>query len=147
VYFDQSPNPALHVIPPRIQVVGWPLALDVLSSFGGGIRELCVRPNYTPYNMNTTICQAIKAKRLVQFSYDGGTRVVEPHMVASNEAGHYALSGWFVRGHSKSGGQGWREYLLSDISSLSVLDETFAGARPGYNPSGGKKFPTVFCRL
>ena len=105
----------------------------------------CLNPKHTI--MNTTICQAIREKRLIQFHYDGDTRVVEPHMVASNEAGHYALSGWFVRGYSKTGGQGWREYLLSDISSLSVLNETFTGARQGYNPSGGKKFPTVFCRL
>jgi predicted DNA-binding transcriptional regulator YafY len=97
--------------------------------------------------MNTTICQAIKEKRLIQFYYDGGTRVVEPHMVAENEAGHYSLSAWFVRGYSSSGGQGWREYLLSGISSLAVLDEVFSGPRPGYNPSGGKKFPNVICRL
>ena len=106
-----------------------------------------VRRHYTIYRMNTTICRAIRAKRLIQFYYDGGTRVVEPHMVLSNEAGHYALSCWFVRGHSQSGDLGWREYLLSGISNLSVLDETFTGARPDYNPAGGKKFPTVVCRL
>ena len=33
----------MHVIPPRIQVGGWLLEMDALSSFGGGIRELDVR--------------------------------------------------------------------------------------------------------
>jgi len=97
--------------------------------------------------MHDTLCEAIRLRRLVEFHYGGATRVVEPHMVARNEAGHYALSGWFVRGGSSSGGQGWREYLLSDLTMLRVLDETFAGPRPGYNPTGGQKFPIVHCRL
>jgi hypothetical protein len=94
------------------------------------------------------LCDAIKGYNLVQFNYDGGTCVVEPHMVAYNEAEHLSLSGWFVRGYSESGsGQGWREYLLSGISSLTVLSETFSGPRPGYNPTGGKKFHSVQCAL
>lgn len=98
--------------------------------------------------MNAKLCTAIKEMRVIEFNYDGARRVVEPHMVATNQAGHPALSGWFVRGTSISGsGQGWREYLLSEISDLVILDETFAGPRPGYNPSGGKKFPVVHCCL
>jgi len=31
------------------------------------------------------ICQAIRERRLLQFYYDGGTRVVEPHQLAYNE--------------------------------------------------------------
>lgn len=83
----------------------------------------------------------------MEFYSNGGTRVVEPHMIAQNEAGHYALSGWFLRGHTRSGGQGWREYLLSEMSNLAILEETFSSARPGYNPNGGKKFPQIVCRL
>lgn len=74
-------------------------------------------------------------------------RVVEPHMVAKNEAGHYALSGWFVRGYSNSGGPGWREYLLSEMSNLVLLDETFLATRLGYRPSPTKTFPQVICKV
>lgn len=95
----------------------------------------------------TSLCDAVASRRLVQFYSNGGTRVVEPHMVARNEADHYALSGWFLRGHSETGGQGWREYLLSDISNVVVLAEEFSGSRAGYNPSGGKIFPHVVCRI
>ena len=95
-----------------------------------------------------TLCDAIKQKRLVQFMYEGGNRTIEPHMVATNEAGHRALSAWFVSGLSSSGeGPGWREYLLSDIGSVSILGQSFAGPRPGYKSDGGKKFHNVTCAL
>lgn len=99
--------------------------------------------------MNQSIlCEAIRGHNLVQFNYDGSWRVVEPHMVAYNEAGHLSLSGWFVRGYSESGsGQGWREYFLSGISSLVILSEAFSDPRPGYNRTGGKKFHSVQCAI
>jgi predicted DNA-binding transcriptional regulator YafY len=94
------------------------------------------------------ICDAIQQKRLVQFWYDGGNRTVEPHMIATNEAGHRALSAWFVSGHSNSGERpGWREFLLSEIRNAAALNENFAGPRPGYKPDGGKKFNSVTCAL
>ena len=94
------------------------------------------------------ICQAISEKRLVQLYYRGGNRVVEPHMVAYNRKNHIALSGWFVSGHSESGeGPGWREYLLDEISSVSILEATFSGPRPGYQPDGGKTFHSVICSI
>jgi predicted DNA-binding transcriptional regulator YafY len=97
--------------------------------------------------MHAALSEAIKTRRVVEFVYDGHPRVVEPHMLAANELGHYALSGWFVAGYSRETRPGWREYLLSDISELEITDSTFPGPRPGYNPTGGTKFPTVYCRL
>lgn len=97
--------------------------------------------------MRDILCEAIRSRRLVEFSYEGSIRLVEPHMIAANELGHHALSGWFVAGLSKSGTPGWREYLLSKISNLRIRDEKFSGPRAGYNPSGGPKFPLVYCRL
>jgi hypothetical protein len=89
------------------------------------------------------LCAAIGSKNIVQFWYAGdaapGPRTVEPHMVAYNAAGHLALSGWFLGGSSESSdGQGWREYLLSEITIFSVLPQHFQGPRSGYNPSGGQ---------
>jgi hypothetical protein len=97
--------------------------------------------------MRDILCAAIISRHLVEFSYEGGVRIVEPHMVAANELGHYALSGWFLAGLSNSGTPGWREYLLTKISNLRLRDETFSGPRSGCNPSGGSKFPSVYCRL
>jgi hypothetical protein len=92
--------------------------------------------------------QAINSHNLVQFHYNlgimPGVRVVEPHMIATNEAENLVLSGWFVGGASGSQeGPGWREYLFSGITNMTILPQVFAGARPGYNPTGGRKFHNV----
>lgn len=97
------------------------------------------------------LCAAIASMHLVRFYYEDeapGFRVVEPHMVAYNRANNLTLSGWFLRGESASGeGQGWREYLLDSINSLSILDEKFAHPRPGYKRDGGKTFHNVQCAV
>lgn len=100
----------------------------------------------------TTLCEAITSKHVVQFYYDSkkspGIRVVEPHMVAYNQKNNLILSGWFLGGETGSAeGPGWREYLLDKISSLSVLQETFSPPRPGYVRDGGKMFHNVQCAV
>lgn len=98
------------------------------------------------------LCGAISSRNLVQFYYDGddspGPRLVEPHMVAYTTADNLVLSGWFLGGVSESQeGQGWREYLLDSIGNLVILPQTFAHARQGYNPTGGRKLKNVQCRI
>lgn len=98
------------------------------------------------------ICAAVQGKNLIQFDYalgkDPGPRLVEPHMVAYNQAENLALSAWFLGGNSESQeGQGWREYLLSGISNVAILPQQFAMPRPGYNPTGGKTFHSVQCAV
>jgi hypothetical protein len=97
------------------------------------------------------ICEAIKQRLLIQFYYTGdkvaGTPVVEPHMVAYNRRDHLALSAWFLGGATESGGVGWREYLLQEMSDIVMLNEQFGGPRPGYRSDGGKTFHNVQCAL
>jgi hypothetical protein len=95
---------------------------------------------------------AIQSRSVIQFYYNGGKapgiRLVEPYMVAYNEAGNLCLSAWFLGGVSGSQeGHGWREYLMSEISSLSVLPRQFVPPRVGYNPTGGQKFYNVQCAV
>jgi hypothetical protein len=98
-----------------------------------------------------TICEAIAKRLLIQFYYSGdkvpGIRIVEPHMVAYNRRDNLALSAWFLGGATESGGAGWREYLLSEMSGITMLNEQFSGPRPGYKPDGGKTFHNVQCAL
>jgi hypothetical protein len=92
---------------------------------------------------DTTICEAIAQKKRIQIHYKGGARIVEPHQVAYNERNNLALSAYFVRGYSSSGsGVGWREYLISDIQGVQILEENFS-TRPDYNPNGTKFHSTV----
>lgn len=98
------------------------------------------------------ICNAIRSKNVIRFYYTGddehGYRTVEPHMVARNVKNHLCLNGWFLGGASESDvGQGWRTYLMSEISRLDVLPTTFSTPRPGYRRDGGKSFHNVQCAL
>ena len=100
----------------------------------------------------SVIYAAIQSRSLIQLYYSGdaavGYRVVEPHMVALNQANHLALSAWFLAGASESQeGEGWREYLIDEITTATMLSEHFYGPRPGYKPDGGKKFHNVQCAL
>ena len=103
-------------------------------------------------DIQAEICRAIQSKNTIQFLYKGnsahGNRIVEPHMIALNAAGHLSLSAWFLHGVSESNrGPGWRGYLVAYISNVIVLPGVFPGPRPGYQPSGGQKFHNVRCAL
>ena len=93
------------------------------------------------------ICEAIRCKKLLQFSYGNHMRVVEPHILGRDSAGHDVLSAYLVRGYSESRKQPyWRFYLLSDLKPLTMVDETFPGPRKGYNPKDPRMLK-VYCRL
>jgi hypothetical protein len=93
------------------------------------------------------LCGAIARRSLVMFEYGDLIRVVEPHRFGINSAGHEMLSGWLRAGYSRSDpAGGWRNYLLSDVSALQVLDAPFAGTRPGY-VAQDPRMREVFCQL
>src|SRR5215208_1675863 len=93
------------------------------------------------------LCAAIRRRSLVMFEYGDLNRVVEPHRFGINSAGHEMLSGWLRAGYSRSDpAGGWRNYLLSDVGALQVLDAPFAGTRPGYAPHD-PRMREVFCEL
>jgi hypothetical protein len=93
------------------------------------------------------LCAAIRRRSLVMFEYGDLIRVVEPHRFGVNSAGHEMLSGWLRAGYSRSDpAGGWRNYLLSDVAALQVLDAPFAGTRPGY-VAHDPRMRQVFCEL
>lgn len=97
--------------------------------------------------MNVLICDAIRARRLLRFVYDGYERIVEPHLYGINTANHEMLSCWLAGGWSRSESEpGWRSYLVREMVDVHVLAEPFAQARAGYNPSD-EAFRQVYCRV
>ena len=97
--------------------------------------------------MDSTICEAIRARKLLMFGYAERVRVVEPHLYGVNTAGNEALSAWLRAGYSRSDpGGGWRTYLVPEMYRVQVLDEVFDGPRPGYNPRD-ERMVRVFCGL
>ncbi|HTC65030.1 MAG TPA: WYL domain-containing protein [Candidatus Saccharimonadales bacterium] len=98
------------------------------------------------------IRKAIHERKLIRFNYTGdsvsGFREVEPYQIAFTRANHLALSAWFLSGASESGsGAGWRSYLLSEIDSLTVLEEHFEGTRPNYKPGTNKIYHNIQCEI
>ena len=97
--------------------------------------------------MNVVICDAIRARRLLRFVYDGYERVVEPHVYGVNTAGHESVSGWLVGGWSSSEPEpGWRMFLVDRMEQVAALAESFEGTRVGYD-AGDPHYERVFCQL
>jgi hypothetical protein len=97
--------------------------------------------------MNTMICDAIRARRLIRFVYDGYERIAEPHAYGISTANHEVVSAYLVGGWSASeGAAGWRKYLVRDMQDIYALAETFEAPRPGYNPAD-RQMRQLFCRL
>lgn len=97
--------------------------------------------------MNGIICEAIEKKRLLQFSYEDLTRIVEPHLFGRKTSGNDVLSGYLVGGYTESDhAPYWRNYIVDEMEFVVMLDETFSGAREGYNPDDSS-MQVVYCRL
>jgi predicted DNA-binding transcriptional regulator YafY len=79
--------------------------------------------------MRDTLCDAITERQVVEFSYDGQPRRVEPHRVGRTTAGNDVLSGYQVGGRSNSGTVlDWRLFELRKIGSVVSLDGDAATA-------------------
>ena len=97
--------------------------------------------------MHLVICDAIRAKRLLRFVYEGYERIVEPHIHGINSANHEMLSGWLVGGWSGSKPEpGWRSYLVRDMHDVHALAEGFERPRARYN-AFDRQIRQVFCRV
>jgi hypothetical protein len=97
--------------------------------------------------MNGIICEAIDKKRLLQFSYDELTRIVEPHLFGRKTSGNDVLSAYLVGGYTESDSEPfWRNYVVEQMEFVVMLDETFTGSREGYNPNDNS-MNVIYCRL
>lgn len=87
-------------------------------------------------DLNTNICNAIKRRAVIQFTYDGGKRSVEPHCHGTSAPGNEVLRGYQTGGHSESGNRvGWKLFDVSEIRSLQETGEFFDKNRESYNPN------------
>lgn len=93
------------------------------------------------------ICEAINNRKLLQFSYDGYPRTVEPHTAGVDKKGHEALRAYQICGGSESGEYvGWKLFHVNEMRNVMVLPDQFAGPRARYkrNDSG---FSFIQCQL
>lgn len=96
--------------------------------------------------MNEDIIAAIENKSILEFTYDGESRTVEPHCYGVTTKGNEAIRAFQVDGHSSSGKMGWKLYDLSKAENINVLDEIFSDPRPGYR-KGDKGMDEIYFEL
>lgn len=93
------------------------------------------------------LAEAIHQKKVVEFRYEGRTRVVEPHAVGVMTTGRPGLRAYQVGGYSESGTQPpWRLYRVDKMGGLVVTSKTFPGPRDGYR-RGDPIFASIVAEL
>lgn len=92
------------------------------------------------------ICQAITDRIVIQFSYDGQTRIVEPFTLGYHkDTGNLVLSAYRVGGFSKSHSDPpWRLYIVGDINNLSLTGKQAESYRQGFNPRDSR-MSSIIC--
>ena len=79
------------------------------------------------------IASAIRNRQLLSFTYDGYSRIVEPHCYGTDKKGHSALRAYQVSGGSESGEYvGWKLFHTNETNHFVILPMHFPGPRPGY---------------
>lgn len=97
--------------------------------------------------MKQIISQAIHNKIRLSFSYDGLRRIVEPHAYGMTSKGNEVLRCFQVNGgHNSPNPHNWELLSASKIFGLSLTEEHFSSARPGYK-RGDKAMSTIFAQL
>ncbi|OCB70134.1 hypothetical protein B0A79_01335 [Flavobacterium piscis] len=76
--------------------------------------------------MNNQIIEAIENQNIIEFSYEGKSRVVEPHCYGKTTAGNEAIRAYQIDGFSSSGKMGWKIYDLRKADDIEVTNDTFS---------------------
>ena len=80
------------------------------------------------------LAEAVRARKIVTFVYQGQPRTVEPHACGISVAtGEAVLHGYQTAGGSSSGSlPGWRTFVVAKIAALEIGEATFSAPREGY---------------
>jgi predicted DNA-binding transcriptional regulator YafY len=82
-----------------------------------------------------TIIDAVRNRKVLEFSYNGHPRIVEPQTYGISTTGHPTLRGFQRTGGNVSGyTRGLRLFELAKLSELRQTGERFAKAQPEHNP-------------
>ena len=91
------------------------------------------------------IRRAIARRRVLEFVYDGQTRIAEPHDYGAYNGVHKLLC-YQIGGRSRSGKvPDWRTYLIRKIVSAKATEAAFKGQRavPGKHLEWDELFASV----
>jgi hypothetical protein len=76
---------------------------------------------------------AIRDRETLSFTYNGITRIVEPHTVGISTTGKNVLSCYQIHGGHAKAGHEWDLVTVSKIMNLSKTGNYFVGTRPNYS--------------
>jgi len=97
--------------------------------------------------MNLVIRDAIVNKRVLEFSYNGHHRIVEPHAYGMDHKFKEVLRCFQTGGTTDSGMiLCWKLFDADKIETLTATSRHFLNARPGYR-KGDRSMSTIFCEL
>jgi len=95
--------------------------------------------------MNTEIIEAIENQNVIEFTYEGETRIVEPHCYGLTTKGNEGLRAFQIGGYSSSGSMGWKMYDLGKADDIEISNETFE-SRDDYS-RGDKHMSEIFAEI
>ena len=85
-----------------------------------------------------SIANAIRGRHCLRFTYDGQSRVVEPHTFGMDRKGQMALRAYQLSGGSRSGkATGWKMFHADAMHDVEVLVDTFPYPHPGHRNGEG----------
>jgi predicted DNA-binding transcriptional regulator YafY len=93
--------------------------------------------NTPPAAKEKTIIDALRNRKVLEFSYNGQPRIVEPQSYGLSKKTEQPV----MRGFQRTGGsvsgytRGLRLFELAKISELRQTGERFAKAQPEHNPN------------
>ena len=97
--------------------------------------------------MYLLIFEAIQKRHLLQFMYEGFSRIIEPHMYGSDAAGMDLLCGFQIAGTDGLGKHnGWHKFDVAKIIGLVCLPTQYPGPRPPYRLHS-KTFKRIYCQV
>lgn len=97
--------------------------------------------------MNTEIKNAVETKAILEFTYDGHHRVIEPHAHGVSTAGNEVLRCYQIAGGSVHGTvPGWHLMKISKMINIVTTNSHFDVPRPEYK-RGDKGMSTIYAQL
>lgn len=98
--------------------------------------------------MNQMLVGAINGRKVLSLTYDGLSRIVEPHTYGVSANGSELLRCYQISGmhRNPSGPHDWNLLTVSKIGSLAETGATFSTARPGYR-RGDRAMARIYAEL
>ncbi len=98
--------------------------------------------------MNTTICDAIRVGEIIEFTYEGAIRIVEPFIYGADEKGVSFLKGYQIGGFNRVNDNSytWDTYKVDQMSTIKFIGKKFHDKRAGYDPHDSA-FKSIYCNF